>query len=78
MLREWCDAKVVGENIRRERVLRHWTQEDLARVIGIVRTRVVTIEKGHQKQLHIRTAARFARALDVDLEWLVTDHEWGT
>ncbi len=58
--------RLVGQQIRKERVKRHMTQEDLASRVGLTRTSVTNIEKGRQKVL-LHTLFHLAEVLGVEL-----------
>lgn len=52
---------VWGERVRFERLLRKWTQHDLARVAGLTQPQVSRIERGARQVTHA-TLTRVARA----------------
>lgn len=67
----------VGENIRRLREARGWTQEDLAEHSGLAPAHIGRIERG-ELDCGINTLEALALALGVDLSRLVEDRAWRT
>ena len=63
--------KIVGMNIRLERVKRGISQEKLADLAGVARSTMGIIERGEQSP-SIQTLAKVANALDVDIRKLFT------
>ena len=60
----------IGANIRRLRMLRGWTQTQLATVIDSDANLLGRIERG-QQNVTLLTLARIARGLEVELDTLV-------
>lgn len=61
----------VGQNIRRLRTMRGWTQEVLAEAAGVHRTYVGSVERG-ERNMGLDNLERFAEALGVSPKRLVT------
>ena len=53
-----------GANVRKARLARGWTQEDLAHKTGLATVQVSRIERG-RREVRLTTFARLVRALDV-------------
>lgn len=60
----------IGANLRHWRHQRRFTQEDLARMVGVERTTVANWERG-AKQPSLENLVRLSQALGVSLEELV-------
>lgn len=60
----------VGEMIHAIRKIKGLTQEDLAREVGLSRGQVANIEVG-RSDMPLRTLARFAEALGVQMKELI-------
>ncbi len=63
---------VLADNIRHFRLLRGWSQEQLAEHCGLHRTYVGAIERG-ERNIGLDNLARLARALNVPASLLLTD-----
>ena len=63
---------VLAANIRHFRLLRGWSQEQLAEHCGLHRTYVGAIERG-ERNIGLDNLARLARALNVPASLLLTD-----
>ena len=61
--KEWKRIKVFGANVRRERVRRGWTQDELAERAEIATRNLQKVEAG-QINLLLTTAFRIQLALD--------------
>lgn len=64
-------CKQVGQNIRKLRDAKGWSQEDFADKIGIHRTYISGIERGVRNPT-IRVLDKIAKTLETKLENLVT------
>jgi DNA-binding Xre family transcriptional regulator len=62
--RHRCHDKRFGENVRKQRMARGWTQEDLAHAAGLAPVQVSRIERG-VREVRLTTVARLHRALEV-------------
>ncbi|HEY6761974.1 MAG TPA: helix-turn-helix transcriptional regulator [Baekduia sp.] len=60
-----------GDNLRRHRIERHWTVEELARRAGLHPTTVSRIERGVRADPTLSTATDLAKALRVTVDDLV-------
>jgi transcriptional regulator with XRE-family HTH domain len=58
------DLKRFGENVRRARKARGWTQEDLSGHTGLAVVQVSRVERG-AREIRLTTMLRLVRALDV-------------
>jgi transcriptional regulator with XRE-family HTH domain len=61
---------VVGDNVRRIRVARGLSQEELAEQLGVHRTFMGAVERG-ERNLTLRSVERLAAGLGVDQSSLV-------
>ena len=59
-----------GQRVRAARRNRGWTQDDLAQIVGVSRSAVAQWETGRAGQVR-GNIARIARALQVDVEYLL-------
>jgi transcriptional regulator with XRE-family HTH domain len=66
------EPKTVGERIRKLRLARKLTQEQLAKVLGIKQGSVTQLETGKSKSPKSSTLTKAARYFEVDPEWLMT------
>ena len=62
---------MLGPLIRAERLKRGWTQEQLARRVGLTQAAISQLERGRQPSTTARTLARMAEVLDVPLARLL-------
>ena len=53
-----------GANVRRARLARGWTQEDLAGYSGLAVVQVSRVERG-KREVRLTTLVRLIRALDI-------------
>lgn len=67
-------AKEIGERIRHYRLLKGWTQEQLAEVLDSQGTYVGRVERGEQN-LQLQTLEKIADALQVNVNALLTQKE---
>lgn len=59
-----------GTNVRKARLARGWTQEDLAERTGLASVQVSRIERG-KREVRLTTLVRLQRALGVDANALM-------
>lgn len=64
------DLPELGANVRKERIRRNWSQEDLARFCGVSKAMLSQVESGKVNPT-IGTLWKIASALDVDLNLLL-------
>lgn len=64
----------LGEKIRRLRLLRGLTQEELAKRLGISELSIIHYEKGQRKP-RIDILSKIAKILDVPIEYLLSEDE---
>jgi transcriptional regulator with XRE-family HTH domain len=60
----------IGENLKRQRIRKALTQEELARQAGITTASVARIER-NETEPHMSTLRKLAKALDIDPAELV-------
>jgi len=65
MTREPNIVKVIAENVRRLRVKRSWSQEELADRCDLHRTYIGAIERG-ERNITVKTLFKIAEALECD------------
>ncbi len=58
------DLERFGQNVRKARLARGWTQERLAHESGLAYPQVSRIERG-KREIRLRTFVKLVRALDV-------------
>ncbi len=63
----------IGKRVRLARNNKKYTQKQLARIINSSQTYISQIEAGKHR-LSFNTAVAIARALDVSVEWLLSDN----
>ena len=61
--------RLIGENIKKKRIKKDWTQEELGLEIGLTRMKVSRIEKGYN--ITLTTLLKLALALDVKPENII-------
>lgn len=61
----------IGTRIRNKRLAKGWSQNDLARLVGVARESVSQWETGDTKSLRPENLLRTAKHLNVNVEWLV-------
>ena len=71
------DAVRVGLSLRALRIRRRLTQSDVARMIGLSRSAIARIERGHADRATVRTLIRVAEALGASLSVRVLWHGEG-
>lgn len=59
-----------GKKVRELREAAGWSQEDLAKAVGMVQTKLPAIEQG-RRDVHLSTVRRFAKAFGVTLQHLL-------
>jgi ribosome-binding protein aMBF1 (putative translation factor) len=65
------DAQVYfGKKVRELREAKGWSQEDLAKAVSMVQTKLPAIEQG-RRDVHLSTVQRFAKALGVTIQDLL-------
>lgn len=67
---------ILGENIRRYRLLRDSTQFALSVASGVHQSAISAMESGSQKDMKTQKVLALAKALDVTVEDLLTEHAW--
>lgn len=70
-----CEMEDIGERIRRLRIARGWSQDQLARRAGVSRQHVYTVERGKITRMQETTLRSYADALQMKPEHLATGEE---
>jgi transcriptional regulator with XRE-family HTH domain len=70
MLSTMDGLQQLGARFRAVRIRRAWRQEDLARRVGVDRSTISRIERGHLEGTTIGTLLKLARALDIQLTFV--------
>lgn len=65
---------LIGANVRRVRMVKEITQEELAEQVDVTRTSIANLERGHQR-ISIHTVYLTAMALDVPVERILPNLE---
>lgn len=65
----------LGQNIRKYRLVKNWTQMDLSIVTDIERADISKYENGTKGEMGFKTLKKFAQALDVTTDQLLNDRE---
>lgn len=65
----------LGQNIRKYRLVKNWTQMDLSIVTDIDRADISKYENGTKGEMGFKTLKKFAQALDVTTDQLLNDRE---
>ena len=65
---------VTGERIKKKRLEKKWTMEDLANKAGINRSTISRYESGEVRNISITKLYKIAKALDTDVEYLMNDN----
>lgn len=66
------EPKTVGERIRKLRLARKLSQEQLAKAVGIKQGSLTQLETGKSKSPKSSTLTKLARLFEIDPEWLMT------
>jgi transcriptional regulator with XRE-family HTH domain len=65
-------VSTIGDRLRKARMRKVWTQDDLARLSGVAVVTISRIESGEAGRLPRQSTVRkLAEALDVDGAWLL-------
>ena len=66
---------ILGQNIKKYRMLKRWTQSKLSEVTDIDRAEISKYESGQNGEMGFKMLKRFAKALDVLTEQLLNDED---
>ena len=66
---------ILGQNIKKYRMLKRWTQSKLSEVTDIDRARFPNMRAVKTERWDLRWLKRFAKALDVSTEQLLNDED---
>ena len=61
---------ILGQNIRKYRKLKNWSQTDLSIAVDVNRTDISKYENGSKGAMGYKTLTKFAAALDVSIDQL--------
>ena len=70
MINVHSEEYILGQNIKKYRMLKKWTQSKLSEVVDIDRA-----ESGQNGEMGFKMLKRFAKALDVSTEQLLDDED---
>jgi len=65
--------ELIGWRVKKQRFLRGWSQQELARRAGLSPGHISEIENGQRKNLQARTLKKLARGLGIDVARLLDD-----
>ena len=63
--------RTLGERLREARTDRGWSQEWLARRVGVTKKAISKIERGETKEPSARNLGKIAEHLHVSVNWLI-------
>ena len=66
---------ILGQNIRKYRIAKKWTQMDLSIATDLDRADISKYENGTKGEMGFKTLKKFAQALDVTTDQLLNDRE---
>lgn len=66
---------ILGQNIKKYRMLKRWTQSKLSEAVDIDRAVISKYESGQNGEMGFKMLKRFAKALDVSTEQLLNDED---
>ena len=66
---------IIGQNIRKYRKRKGWSQKDLSDAVDIDRANISGIENGERGMMRCGTLRKFAKALGVSMEMLMDEEE---
>ena len=66
---------ILGQNIKKYRMLKKWTQSKLSEAVDIDRAEISKYESGQNGEMGFKMLKRFAKALDVSTEQLLDDED---
>lgn len=69
------DEYILGQNIRKFRKQKGWSQKDLSDAVDIDRANISGIENGERGVMSCITLRKFAKALGVSMEMLMEEEE---
>ena len=75
MINVHSEEYILGQNIKKYRMLKKWTQSKLSEVVDIDRTEISKYESGQNGEMGFKMLKRFAKALDVSTEQLLDDED---
>ena len=66
---------ILGQNIKKYRALKKWTQSKLSEAVDIDRAEISKYESGQNGEMGFKMLKRFAKALDVSTEQLLDEED---
>lgn len=69
------DEYIIGQNIRKYRKQKGWSQKDLSDAVDIDRANISGIENGERGVMNCVMLKRFARALGVSMDTLMDEED---
>ncbi len=69
------DEYIIGQNIRKYRKQKGWSQKDLSDAVDIDRANISGIENGERGVINCVMLKRFARALGVSMDTLMDEED---
>ena len=66
---------ILGQNIRKYRIAKKWTQMDLSIATDIDRADISKYQNGTKGEMGFKTLKKFAKALDVTTNQLLSDED---
>lgn len=64
---------ILGQNIRKYRIEKHWSQGDLSNAVDMDRADISKYENGSKGEMGFKTLKRFAKALGVTTDQLLEE-----
>ena len=64
---------ILGQNIKKYRALKNWTQGKLSEVVNIDRAEISKYESGQNGEMGFKMLKRFAKALEISVEQLLNE-----
>lgn len=69
------DEYIIGQNIRKYRKQKGWSQKDLSDAVDVDRANISGIENGERGVMNCVMLKRFARALGVSMDTLMDEED---
>lgn len=66
---------ILGQNIRKYRNQKGWSQKDLSDAVNIDRADISKYENGSKGEMGFKTLKKFAKALEVSMDALMAEEE---
>lgn len=75
MINVHSEEYILGQNIKKYRMLKRWTQSKLSEAVDIDRAEIFKYESGQNGEMGFKMLKRFAKALDVSTEQLLDEED---